>query len=106
MELLLTCRQRKGSVPRERLQEPDEQRLLGLVWRLRGARMLFLALMPHHSGQGKAAPGCGATMIDISWAREHIAWRGQCFPGGGLLWEEPWEHPVAPANSSAGSVWE
>lgn len=31
--------------------------------------MLLLALMPHHSGQGKAGPGCGATMMDSSWAR-------------------------------------
>lgn len=45
-------------------------------------------------------------MMGTSWAREHLAWRGQCFPGGALLWEEPWEHPVPPASSSAGSVWE
>lgn len=98
-------RQKEGSVPRGKLQEPDEQRLLGLVWRLGGTRMLLLALMPHHSGQGKAAPGHGATMMDSSWVREHMAWRGQCFPGGALLCKEPWEHPVPPASSSAGSLW-
>lgn len=40
--------------------------------------MLLLALMPHH--RGKAAPGCGATMMDTSWAREHMAWRGTVLP--------------------------
>lgn len=80
MELLLTCRQKKGSVPRERLQEPDEQRLLGLVWRLRGTRMLFLALMPHHSRQGKAAPGCGATMIDIKLGKGAYSLEGTVLP--------------------------
>lgn len=100
LALLLTCCQEKGSVPRERLEEPDGHRLLG--WFLGTGRhkdtALGLTARPRRAEEsssdrdelGKGACGSEVTVL----------------LGGAQLWEEPGEQPVPPATSSAGLVWE
>lgn len=68
-------------------------------------RTLLLALLPGHSGQGKA-PGHGASNDGDRLGKGAHGSEVTVLLGGAPLREEPWEKLVPPATGSAGLVWE